>query len=52
MFCRETPRYIKIVYTSPLLKTGKILSIIGIIILLGIIGKEVENKKLLKLKKV
>ena len=43
---------IKIVYTSPLLKTGKILSIIGIIILFGIIGKEVENKKLLKLKKV
>ena len=41
---------IKMVYNSPLLKEGKIVSVIGIIMFLGIVGKEVEKRKLLKLK--
>ena len=39
---------IKIVYNSPLLKEGKIVTIISMVIFLGIVGKEVEKRKLLK----
>ncbi len=44
----EGEHTIKIIYNSPLLLQGKILSLIGFIIFLGIIGKEVEVGKYFK----
>ncbi len=44
----EGEHKIKIVYNTPLLREGKILTLIGIVIFFGIIGKEVEFKNLFK----